>query len=464
MEDFISLAEALLCFHAWYKLDKKFLFDEENPEHVPIKEVDASLRRLLALVKTYMPRMNGLGWAIQKFHDMLRLSENMEEFADPGNYDAENGERALKYWAKLPAETSQKCGSGEFPKQCALRHIERADLDKARRVLGVVGICDKSIPVMLPGGIRDDGLEYDGLPEVPKAASKCRFYLARSTRGNFRKLMPPVWSGNDKLRKSYLEISPSLENFICEILPQQYEPQSYKVDKALMEEIGLGGIPISGDTIYFYDFFMELKCPIGQQDEKRLRKTFRCHPNYKNKGPWHDWVIVDYYDHKDDAVTPPDMDHHYPFFEYYCVPARIMVFFKHHDSQTQETSYHAIVHPCSFRSLELWEEASVLTEKWELHYEQPNKNKPVVHPKYAVVDMEDNIVDRCLVVPDRSEPSGVFDLEAMDQVMKKASKKRDKDGEDQTYFSKSFKRITLVKDRKLWGREFVWNPHTENHP
>ena len=53
--DFIQLAEALLCFHAWYKMDPLQLFDPEDKEADPLKEVDASVHRLLTMVRTFMP-------------------------------------------------------------------------------------------------------------------------------------------------------------------------------------------------------------------------------------------------------------------------------------------------------------------------------------------------------------------------------------------------------------------------
>jgi len=82
LEDFIQLAKALLCFQAWYKLGNPFPWADKATAEDGINH---SIRMLLRMIKTYMPRLTGNGWKIQKFHDLLNLSKDMAKFGSPLN-------------------------------------------------------------------------------------------------------------------------------------------------------------------------------------------------------------------------------------------------------------------------------------------------------------------------------------------------------------------------------------------
>ena len=73
----------------------------------------ASIQRMLAMVRFFMPRTKGNGWRLQKFHDLLHLAEDTKRFGPAPNYDAGPHESGLRTWAKLPALTSQKIGGAE---------------------------------------------------------------------------------------------------------------------------------------------------------------------------------------------------------------------------------------------------------------------------------------------------------------------------------------------------------------
>jgi hypothetical protein len=121
LADFIELAEALLCFQAWYKLGDPFPWEDPVENE---KEINHSIRTLLHLLKTYMPRCTGNGWKIQKFHDLIHLSKDMAMFGSPLNFDAGPYESSLRFWAKRMAITSQKRGDKIFAKQVGDRIYE----------------------------------------------------------------------------------------------------------------------------------------------------------------------------------------------------------------------------------------------------------------------------------------------------------------------------------------------------
>ena len=105
--DFTELAEALLCFHAWYKLGIPCL---DSNGRLDTATIHSSIGKMLAMVRWYTPRKKGNGWKLQKFHDILHLALDMERFSPPCNFDAGPHESGLCYWAKLPALTSQRRG------------------------------------------------------------------------------------------------------------------------------------------------------------------------------------------------------------------------------------------------------------------------------------------------------------------------------------------------------------------
>jgi hypothetical protein len=70
---FTDLAEALLCFHAWYKLGAQTL-DNDGKFH----------RRCHTSRKT---RKKGNGRQLRNVHDILHLAVDMERFGPPKNFD-----------------------------------------------------------------------------------------------------------------------------------------------------------------------------------------------------------------------------------------------------------------------------------------------------------------------------------------------------------------------------------------
>ena len=129
MQDFTQLAEALLSFHAWYKLGTSTLVNGKfDPSFI-----GASVAKMLAMLRWYCPRKKGNGWGIQKYHDLLHMAIDMQRFGPPRNFDAGPMESGLRTWAKLPAQTSQTRGYTIFAQQVAARTHEFLCFNKAMR-------------------------------------------------------------------------------------------------------------------------------------------------------------------------------------------------------------------------------------------------------------------------------------------------------------------------------------------
>jgi len=58
---------------------------------------------MLAEIKKFAPRENKNGWKLQKFHDMLHIVRDIENFGSPNNVDAAPNENNLIDLAKRPA-------------------------------------------------------------------------------------------------------------------------------------------------------------------------------------------------------------------------------------------------------------------------------------------------------------------------------------------------------------------------
>ena len=131
----VELLETILAFHAFYKRGNPFVWDDqhsgepddEQDNHQRERYLRVQVQELLSMIVNRIPREEGHGWALQKFHELLHIPHEMTMFGSPSNWDAGPGESSLKYWAKMPAMTALKwSGDGVFTESCARRLHEKA--------------------------------------------------------------------------------------------------------------------------------------------------------------------------------------------------------------------------------------------------------------------------------------------------------------------------------------------------
>ena len=98
-----------------------------------------------------------------------------------GNFDASRGESSLRFWAKKPSITAQKCGYPVFIKQVAAHLYKFQIMTAGRRAMGLVGMGDFEDPSeaancnWAPSGIGggdNDGDESTGT--IPSTAAHRR--------------------------------------------------------------------------------------------------------------------------------------------------------------------------------------------------------------------------------------------------------------------------------------------------
>jgi len=151
----------------------------------------------------------------------------------------------------------------------------------------------------------------------------------------------------------------------------------------------------------------------GYTEYKRGKYTFRCHPNYKNEGPWFDYVLIAWEQEEtesgyidDDSMEeklhePISMKNNLKPSNIKLIPAKLICFIKNHKNEMN-----VILHSC----LGLSEKLSVLTYKWELEYEKEKKKSlksprnftsddtSKLSPVYHCVSV-DTIQKHCLMIP-----------------------------------------------------------------
>jgi hypothetical protein len=130
-EQFVSLLQELLTFHAFYRYgDPPFC---HNPPQAVVDDLQLRIRQMLARVATYCPRNTGYGWNIQKYHEHLHLPITLLFFHHAMNWDAGRGERHLKTFVKETAVTCQQRNTDVFITQLADRAQEKLVLSKAHQ-------------------------------------------------------------------------------------------------------------------------------------------------------------------------------------------------------------------------------------------------------------------------------------------------------------------------------------------
>ena len=422
-EDFVELAEALLCFHAWYKMGVNKVGPDGKINTTVIRN---SVAILLSRVRHYCPRKKGNGWKIQKFHDLLHLAVDMERFGPPSNFDAGPMESGLKFWAKLPALTSQTRGYSTFVKQVASRLHEFQCIGKALRMHGLgrekmrkkkndkLAGQDKGEEINSLGGTRYRVYcNKTNNPETEAARGTATYPLSHPIR--------------KKGCKSHFPVSPAIENFL------RFQSQEIQNETLLP--------PTEAGESMFWELRTEATIVHSWDPDNPMK--FRCHPNFNNEGAWHDWAMV-HFDKPDNVETVNG------FFTGSYLPAKILAFAL--DPIKPEKIW-ALVHGCDWRSSR--EQDSVLVEHWQLAYHDVShrlprwgRNKsfdgtrtsPQLHlaPTLTWVGAE-SILSPCLVI---EEEPGIHEYVPVARLPNRKTKTKKN-------------RVLLLRGRHKWPKEFT---------
>jgi hypothetical protein len=339
-ESFVQLMECLLSFWSWYKSKEAIPWNCNSKEKLLY-----SIRKMIRLVKTVLPRKDGNNWKIQKLHELLHIPEDVENFGSPKNFDCGILENRLIHVGKHNSKHTQKRGPSVFTAQLAQRIHEQQCIEKANRCLGVT--C-----------LEDD----DSTDSVPPSGHTTTYV--------------------QKSRACYNVYTVGV-NIFCNWLTSTRT----NVPEVLTEYIGF---IMNENHLEQMDIFTEII---------HKKKTYRAHPNYRNGGPWYDWAMIKYAPSDADRVRAKT-DKYKKIFSAYppgYYPAKLLGFFKINEN------LHCIIH-CTDTKLNSNKD-SCLTERWNLEYEaRPRRGIRHRQPIFRYVEV-DTIEDRVFVV---EESPGVF--------------------------------------------------------
>ena len=450
--DFIHLAESLLSFHAWYKIS-----NAQTGGATDIEKIDKSVRRMLAMVKVYVPRKKGMHWCIQKFHDMLHLAEDIRRFGSPKNYDAGPLESSLRFWAKHFAQTAQKRGYNIFVKQVASRIYEQQCLLRARRRNGVEGVSDENLPQLdKEGNITNRKMEKRGGDPI-LGGSRYRIFLNRNA----------VEQSGRKNREADTRLEGVIEEATKNMMlkemvaiPYQEEERAAFLEKHQYTEEKDKMPPYTdwsekrGCNQVFYELFTECEFALTVEKGEGCRVRLRSHPNYNGAGAWRDWVMVRYQSEGEGGTeqeeVQPEAAMHRQYNRDY-VPAKILGFFKHPVDQ----KVRVLVHPCEFRDVEDMKRQTVLTERWRKWYDvtelYTNGTRKVYNEMMTSLIELESIKNPCLVV--EHDPRLLERFEE-GQINEKRLKKP-VEGQLWVNSVEEMKTVTLIRKRAEWGGKFT---------
>jgi hypothetical protein len=172
----------------------------------------------------------------------------------------------------------------------------------------------------------------------------------------------------------------------------------------------------------------------GFTEYTRQGVTFRCHPNYRNEGPWYDYAMFAWEQplsskiskssskgktdwNKEVLHQPVITENSIPTNDVLLIPAKILCFVEDHNK-----NMHAIIHSC----LENSSKMSVLTYRWQLEYLQDQPVSASFKPHECDIDTTkltpvyrsvsvDTLQKHCLMMPYLGRCKSRFLMHIVDQ-------------------------------------------------
>ena len=385
----LYMLELLLAFHAWDKRGHPFSLKTKKEK----EEVMGAIRIMMDSIKKFAPRQDKNGWKLQKFHDMLHIVRDIENFGSPNNVDAAPNENNLIDFAKRPGKRAHKKRE-VFVAQVSKRLRETDLIRKAYNALTRTlqnndsNTMDSEDMVV---DYNDTENDEEGDEESDDIDSKL---IGRPLfRVNFAPASeddPIVECFAGKLVRTRRQLHPIVLDFLYN--------QCFKED-----------YPLQGQMII--NLFTEYR---------RNGTTYRAHPNYNSFGEWYDWAMVKF--EIDEETSDLSDDEQGGYYADNLFPAKVLCFM-----QAEDLSIYAVVHSCFVNT---HAEDGILVERWKKEYEVINGK---IVPLLRCVSV-DTFEESCFVVEDKQQLLEDY-------------------GSNHNYIPNG---VTLVKPReKAWPKEFL---------
>ena len=270
-DDWLLLVELLLEWEAY--------LCQPTMKKKHVKRLEKKSRYIMYIMKFVARRTKGMGLKIMKFHAILHMASDILLYGVPMEFDTganESHHKPAKYGAKLTQRNEET-----FDIQVATRMFEFMILDLALEEINAgVSIFDYF-----------DGVTDQSSQESSQAVEDDRSSTSDSDEAEIE--------DSDKAEIEVVTDDARIRVFTDEETNEsafELISRSKHSDKTLL----------SRDLI---DFLFELQDKVGDyipEDSlpiftrhKRGAQIFHGHPNYRGKGPWKDWVVVDWGAHGD---------------------------------------------------------------------------------------------------------------------------------------------------------------------
>ena len=251
----LDTLESLSCFHAWTRMDEFWKISEQDQF---ANEAKKALADMLAKLCKRLPRIDGNGWKLPTFHNIMHMVSDMCKYGKPKEANTEVGEKNHKVFAKRIGRRCRKQHK-TFAKQVAIRLSDTFVINKLATVMEI----NKDNFFVESSELPVDCSNNDGIVESTNNATHFMLSLIDNS---------PCVKWTSATEKHLLSFNMKLAEFILS-----------KFSSIADDVI------VHGCTEYVYNAIV-----------------MRCHPSYKGEGPWFDWVSIHFEDCTYNGKTYPD--------------------------------------------------------------------------------------------------------------------------------------------------------------
>jgi hypothetical protein len=390
----------MLCFHAYYKKGEYWKCGDKTSADI----FDNAIRKMMRQLLSTLERGEGTNnWNLQKFHEILHLVVQVEQYGNISNTDTGVGERGLKLWAKRHGRRARKASDDIFVESTANMVNELTLITQAHQTMNP-NLYSHSDPQEINNGIHPS-CKLSGNP---------KYIITWETDNDETGTMYCNWQSSHDY-KGVVE----LPDEIMDLYEAEFFSES--ASHCFLH------------SIYGYT---EMFTMFGER--------CRAHPNYRSEGHMYDWVIAEepneYAAYSGRSNMPSRLYEKYPNH----VPCRLLALFLH--PHTNEPS--AFVHMCLPFSTDDYDCSSVLVEHWTLDgdvaqfYETHDGKLHKQRLKDAT--RVSRYVPRYRVIPINSIKNGVMAIQENDLLA------------DSWKCSPRVGNVMVILDRdEYWAKEFV---------
>jgi hypothetical protein len=271
LESFRHLFETLLCMEAWFKQPVV----EKSAVHPPAQSHSVSrakyaMQVAINLLVDTVDRTEGSGMKLTKVHCVLHAPDDIFTFGSAKNWDTGPLESGHIDHCKKTAKLTQ-LRKESLEQQTARQTVHNMVLNEARSLIW-------------------EAQNYDSIDDSSNPVGGSHFELIVSSQKNVNSYdyYTTTWLSNRKKVGSLSDEEddrsfpkPDSLQFACNLFASVMEAND-----------ACDGENSNGDPLW-----PEIVIPCFTE-HKIGGQMYRAHPSYRDTGPWHDWVLVEYYDRR----------------------------------------------------------------------------------------------------------------------------------------------------------------------